>query len=141
MNQLLVWPLADHCKISFVAKEATLSNITCKDSLHIIFQHHEQQYELLVNITGCALESLRNLLLSFVGNNGQTGRFQDAIIFNSDQFGNCLIDIRQNHKPFFYALVTPDVLHSWAKQLELLHVVMEENENEKNDRGTGCCGL
>ena len=37
------------------------------------------------------------------------------------------------------SLIDEQMLQAWARQLELLQVVMEENELEKKSHGKGCC--
>jgi|GEM_PF-1308640 len=141
MHQLLVWPLSESLKFVFSSKTSDLATITCCDTIDLILQHHDQQHVLLSDVTGCSLESLKKMLQSMAAGSQATGRFQDVILFGRDQFDNWLVDIRQNHEPFCYGVITIEVVQSWAAQLDLLQVVMEENENEKNSRGTGCCGM
>lgn len=140
MHHLLVWPLSQQSKIIFVSNTADLSTITCCDTINIILQHNDQQIMILESVTGCALTSFKILLHGLIFDQQQSARFQDVFLFQVDQFDNWLIDIRLQHKPLLYALVTVDTLKSWQTQLDLLQVVMEENENEKKSRGSGCCG-
>jgi hypothetical protein len=141
MYQLLVWPLSSQIKFVFISQQSDLATITCCDTIEIHLMHHDQSHVLLPAVTGCALDSLKKMLQSLAVGQQDTVRFQDVVLFGKDRFGNVLVDIRQNHQPFCYGVVTVDVIESWAAQLDLLQVVMEENENEKKSRGTGCCGM
>lgn len=141
MHQLLIWPLSENIKLIFASKLSDLATITCCDTIDIILHNNEQQHMLLSDVTGCSLESLKKMLQSMIAGSLATGRFQDVILLSHDQLDNWLVDIRQNHEPFCYGVVTIDVIQSWAAQLDLLQVVMEENENEKKSRGSGCCGI
>lgn len=53
----------------------------------------------------------------------------------SDLSGCDVVKLQQNLK----TLIDGQILQAWGQQLELLHVVMEENELEKKSRGKGCC--
>ena len=60
---------------------------------------------------------------------------EKSIVLTSDLSGCQVTKLQQNLK----ALIDGQTLQAWARQLELLHVVMEENELEKKSRGKGCC--
>jgi len=86
------------------------------------------------------LDGLKQMLELLVSGKQMTGRFDDGLLLGRDQLGHFLVEIREQQKPLSYSVVTTEVLQSWIAQLELLAIVMEENENEKKNRGTGCCG-
>lgn len=140
MPHLLVWPLAQHLQIVFNSHGADLGTITCCDSLDMMLYHYDQPYLLKENITGCALSSLKQILQSIATKQQNTGRFADVMLLGKDQFDHVLVEMRDvSQKPLSYSVVSLEVIQSWAAQLDLLQVVMEENENEKKNRGSGCC--
>lgn|SRR3990167_7176969 len=77
----------------------------------------------LGNITCCD-----RLTLSFKNND-------HSITLISDMPGCDLEKLQKILK----SLIDEQMLQAWARQLELLQVVMEENELEKKSHGKGCC--
>ncbi|HSW77076.1 MAG TPA: hypothetical protein VLG50_08515, partial [Candidatus Saccharimonadales bacterium] len=65
--------------------------------------------------------------------------FLDSIIVYGDQFENFTCEIRYQNKIFFKNAISSQTLRSWIAQLELLHVLAEENEKEKQSLHRGCC--
>lgn len=140
MSHLLVWPLSLDLKIVLNAHGADLGTITCCDTFDMVLRHHDNSYFIHKNMTGCMLDGLKQMLELLVSGKQMTGRFDDGLLLGRDQLGHFLVEIREQQKPLSYSVVTTEVLQSWIAQLELLAIVMEENENEKKNRGTGCCG-
>lgn len=140
MSHLLVWPLSPDLKIVFSSQGSDLATITCCDKLDMVLYHRDNQHVLQENITGCALSGFKQALQLLATGQQMTGRFADVFLLGRDQFDHVLVEIRSEQKPLSYSLVPLETVESWAAQLDLLQVVMEENENEKKNRGTGCCG-
>ena len=70
-----------------------------------------------------------NRLTLTLQNNGQ------STVLVSDLSGSDVVRFQQNLK----TLVDGQILQAWGQQLELLHVVMQENELEQKGRDQGCC--
>ena len=62
-----------------------------------------------------------------------------ALALYVDQCDNFSIEIGSLLQLFFKKTVEVEALKSWVAQLELLHVLTEENEKEQQSRGKGCC--
>ena len=58
-----------------------------------------------------------------------------SIVLESNLPGCDVIKLQQNLR----SLIDGQTLQAWARQLELLHVLMKENELETKSRGKGCC--
>lgn len=137
---LLVWPLSQQIKIVLNSQDADLATITCCDKLDMILYHGDTLYILQENITGCALSTFKLALDQLASGQQITARFGNAVLLGRDQFDQVLVEIRSVQKALSYSVVPLETIQSWAVQLDLLQVVMEENENEKKNRGVGCCG-
>lgn len=139
MNNLLVWPLSNNAKLQFIAPRATLSTVTCCDKIDIVLQVDEQTYSIFVAITGCQLTELKKLCIDILLPEVQQIAFKDRFIIKKSQIGLWLLDIQDTQGAIAYFLIDIDMIQAWEKQLDLLEVVMQENENEKKARGKGCC--
>lgn len=139
MNNLLVWPLSENSKIIFLSKNATLATITCCDQIDIKLEIEQTEYVLLSCLTGCQLSSFKNSLEEIVTDKTNSISFQDVLLISKSQLGQLLLEIYIENRSFAYFLIDMPTIQAWAKQLDLLEVVMQENENEKKTRGKGCC--
>lgn len=141
MNNLLIWPLSEHYKISFSSQSATLSSITCCDPIDIFLHSQHEQYLLGTGLTGCKISSLKKELHSLLQNKQAVAELQEVFTIKSSQLGVMLLELyyKNNHNLAFF-IITLDDIQSWFSQLELLEVLMQENENEQKNRGKGCCG-
>ncbi len=139
MNNLLIWPLSDTAKIVFSSADATLANITCCDKIDFSFKVDQLEYPLVLGLTGCQLSSFRKELLSIFNQSKKESSLSEAIFISLSKLGHILVEVYHQKEALGYFLVTLETIQAWITQLELLEVVMQENENEKKSRGTGCC--
>jgi hypothetical protein len=139
MNNLLIWPLSDTVKIVFSSTYATLANITCCDKIDFYFKVDQVEYPLALGLTGCQLSSFRKELLAIVNQSITEISLSESICISLSRLGHILVQVDHQKEVLGYFLVTLETIQAWITQLELLEVVMQENENEKKSRGTGCC--
>jgi len=62
-----------------------------------------------------------------------------SLSFLADKCNNFSMDISSFVERFYNKTIPVETLQSWIAQLELLQVLTEENEKEKQARGKGCC--
>ena len=139
MHQILVWPLSDTLKIMFVSPRCDLGTITCCDELSMILQHQDQTYQIASNVVGCSFSKFKELLVQFLAREQTHIAWSDTFFLSMDRCDNILLEIRQQDRALCYQIISLSMVQSWIAQLDLLHVLMEENENEKKSRGKGCC--
>ncbi len=61
------------------------------------------------------------------------------VAFGVDQCNNFSLDVSSFMQRFYNKTIPVQTLQSWIAQLDLLYVLTEENEKEKQSRGKGCC--
>lgn len=140
MNQLLLWPVSPTANLVFTALHADLGSITCCDQLEIQLHQGQKSYVVAKNISFCALEKLVQTLQSILVSDFKQASFLDSLIFKKDMVGTLLLELHADGQVLLYTLVTSEMIQGWMAQLDLLQIVMQENENEKKSKGTGCCG-
>ncbi len=139
MNNLLVWPLTDTGKIVFVSKKASLSSITCCDSIDIQLEMEQQSYTLISSLTGCQLTLLKELLQQIITETIKKAEFKNVIFFLKPERGPILLELHKDDSILSCFLLDTSMIQAWIAQLDLLQVVIEENENEKKIGSKGCC--
>lgn len=140
MHNLLVWSLSESKKIVFSSKTVSLSSITCCDPIDVTLHYQVQDYPLAFGLTGCTFTAFKKDLDLLI--QGQKSEISFSTIFKikSSKLDGILLEIYQDKDLLAGNLITLDDVRSWASQLELLEVLMQENENEQKNRGKGCCG-
>lgn len=139
MNNLLIWPLTEKDKIIFSSSVSSLASITCCDPISISLKTEKQEYLLLSNVMGCQLGTFKQDLLLIVNRTNLVAQLQKSLFVCISKLGQILVEIKDQDSTIAYFLVDLETIQAWATQLDLLEVVMQENENEKNSKGTGCC--
>ena len=139
MNNLLFWPLLHNIKIIF-SSSATLSTITCCDQIDLVLEKDQEQFVVISGLTGCQLSSLKNHLQEMAASKTNKLSWQDVLLISKSQLGQILLEIQKDNKSFAYFVIEMDMLQAWVRQLDLLDVVMQENENEKKNAHSNCCG-
>lgn len=139
MNQILVWPLSDTLKINFSSPACDLGSITCCDLLTITLLHKDQSFIIARDVVGCDIANFKQLLQQLIAKQQVKVQFKEFFHISMDQCDNALLEILRDGSVFCYQVVPVDMVQAWIAQLDLLHVLMEENENEKKIRGKGCC--
>lgn len=139
MNQILVWQLSPEFKILFLSASADLGTITCCDTLTLTLQGKGQSIIFASNVPGCDVAGLQKNLYLLIDAHQKSVNFLDSLFLSIDSFGQILLKITQNEIDICYQLIDLQLIKGWARQLELLHVLMEENEMEQKSRGKGCC--
>ncbi|MBI2344638.1 hypothetical protein HYV10_01040 [Candidatus Dependentiae bacterium] len=140
MHNLLVWQLRDDYKIIFSSQGASLSTVTCCDSIDISFYGESQKYLLATTLTGCSLSSFKKELDLFVQGVVFQAKFNDIFVLRRSEIGIILLEISKDDQILGFFIISFDDIQSWISQLELLEILMQENENERKNRNNGCCG-
>lgn len=144
MNQLLMWQLSENITIRFYCEKNNLSNITCCDTISIVGQYHNQSFTLAQDLRGCNIEQLQKNLqkITFAANQPAQAlsvSFSNFCIFSLDQCSNILVTLLIHDTVWCYQIIPLQTIQAWTTQLELLHVLMEENEKEQQSRNKPCC--
>lgn len=139
MNNLLIWPLTETDKIIFSSSKSSLATITCCDTIDLLLYVNKAEFQLVSDMTGCQLSSFKNDLVSIVNKTKNDVVLGQKITISCSKLGQILISIQEQSAVLAYFIIATEIVQAWIAQLDLLEVVMQENENEKNSRGTGCC--
>lgn len=140
MNQLLVWSLPSGMSLQFICEVKDLASITCCDKVSIVAKYNDVSIELAVGLKACDLAQLQKTIESIGITDSKENSCLNVFVFSRDQFDNVLMSLYHNGVVWSFQVIASDVVMSWALQLDLLHVLMEENEKEQEARGKGCCG-
>ena len=62
-----------------------------------------------------------------------------SLAVSIDRCDNFSLSVSSFMQRFYNKTIDEQTLKSWIAQLDLLHVLTEENEKEKQSRGKGCC--
>ncbi|MCX5923000.1 MAG: hypothetical protein NTU89_00360 [Candidatus Dependentiae bacterium] len=62
-----------------------------------------------------------------------------SLAISIDKCDNFSLSVSSFMQRFYNKTIDEQALKSWVAQLDLLHVLTEENEKEKQSRGKGCC--
>lgn len=62
-----------------------------------------------------------------------------SLAVSIDKCDNFSLSVSSFMERFYNKTIDEQTLKSWIVQLDLLHVLTEENEKEKQSRGKGCC--
>ncbi len=138
MQSLVIWSLSNTVQLRIASAHKDLGSVTCCDSLHVQLMYQDTIQDL-GTISGCDITHFQSVLKKAI-EQSKVESFMNSLFFSTDCMGQALVDIRVDNQTLCYAVVAVDTVQSWVSQLELLHVVMEENEKEQKSRGTGCCG-
>ncbi len=139
MHQILVWQLSSKIRLIFSSVVSDLGSITCCDRLTLSVSDETKSATLTTQLAGCDVEKLQKLLQSLVVKEQQSINFLKIMTISSDTFGQFLITLQGDQGDLCYQIVDVLMIQGWVRQLELLHVLMEENDLEKKSRGKGCC--
>jgi hypothetical protein len=139
MHQILVWQLSQDFKILFQSLVCDLGSITCCDTLTLTLQGNDQSIVFESNVSGCQVANLQTALQLLIDGQKKSVSFLNSLVVSIDSFDHILLEIKKDDTVFCYQLIDLQTIKGWSKQLELLHVLMEENEMEKKNRGKGCC--
>lgn len=139
MHQILVWQLSSKIRLIFSSAVSDLGSITCCDRLTLSVSDETKSATLTTQLAGCDVEKLQKLLQSLVVKEQQSINFLKIMTISSDIFGQFLITLQGDQGDLCYQIVDVLMIQGWVRQLELLHVLMEENDLEKKSRGKGCC--
>lgn len=139
MNNLLIWSLSHDDKLVFSSFQASLATITCCDSITVTLKVNQAEYQLFTDLKGCALTTFKQDLLKILHKKELKAELLKNIEILRSSLGQILIQIKSKDVVLAYFLTDFEVIQTWISQLELLEIVMQENENEKKSRGSGCC--
>lgn len=140
MRNLIVWQLSDSIKLSIGTITQDLQTITCCDFVDIVLYHDAEVYPLLVGFPACDLQKFSLYLKQVIAQPYESFFFCDALKMIQDRCGFILFEFYMRGQLIHFSVQHFSIVKSWIKQLELLHVLMAENEQEKKTRSTGCCG-
>jgi hypothetical protein len=147
MNNLLIWPLTETDKIIFSSSTATLATITCCDPIDLVFKTDSidplnknlTKYQLVSGLTGCQLSSFKNELMFLINQTKTEATLAQVLSISYSKLGHVLLKIQYQNSTLGYFLINLEAVQAWNAQLDLLEVVMQENENEKKSKSSGCC--
>lgn len=139
MNQILSLWLSEQEQIDIISPVSTLETIVCCDQVSLVFRVQDQAAVIKDLVAVCELDNLAKGFELILNKQQHIFSFLDAVLLYGDQFGNFSLEIRYLGQIFFKKTIAAQALKSWIAQLELLHVLAEENEKEKESRGRGCC--
>ena len=139
MHQILVWPLSDFIKLQFVCSSAGLGSITCCDALTIQLISGSELFDLVENISGCQLLKFEKSLQDLISQKVKDVTIEQVLKISFVDKNQMRLWLIQDEKIVFDDLISLDMVFGWARQLDLLKTLMEENENEQKSRGKGCC--
>ncbi|MFA5998779.1 MAG: hypothetical protein WC747_02040 [Candidatus Babeliales bacterium] len=139
MNQILSLWLSEQEQLNIISPVSTLETIVCCDKVSLVFHVQGQTVVIKNSVAVCELDNLRKGFELILNKDQQLFSFLDCVALYGDFFGNFSIEIRYQNQIFFKKTISAQALKSWIAQLELLHVLAEENEKEKQSRGRGCC--
>lgn len=140
MNQLLVWSLPSSMSLRFFCEAKDLASITCCDTISMVAESGDTSIELVAGLKGCDLTNLQKALDCIGINDQKEVSFLDLFSFSCDKIGNVLMTLHHKGSAWSYQVIPSETVKAWVLQLDLLHVLMEENEKEQQARGKGCCG-
>ena len=139
MHQILFWQLSHQFKLVFSSAAADLGSITCCDRLTLSFRDKQKTIILATDLAGCEIEKLKKLLQSLVVKEQKSVNFLNCMTVSLDSFDQALVTLQGLDGATCYQIIDLFMIQGWIQQLELLHVLMEENDLEKKSRGKGCC--
>lgn len=140
MHQILVWQLSSKIKLIFSSSASDLGSITCCDFLTLSVFDGLKTMTLTHNLSGCQVQDLQKKLQFLVQNEQKSITFASFMTISSDNFEQFLVTLQGNNgTDLCYQVIDKVMIQGWIAQLELLHVLMEENDLEKKSRGKGCC--
>ena len=139
MHQILVWQLSPKINLTFSSSVADLGSITCCDRLTLTVSNGQKTSTLTYDLAGCQVEKFAKLLQSLVAKEQKSVKFSDLMSLAVDSFDQVLVSLHGPDGFVLYQIVDLIMIQGWIAQLELLHVLMEENDLEKKSRGKGCC--
>ncbi|MBP6892381.1 hypothetical protein KBB68_02250 [Candidatus Babeliales bacterium] len=139
MHQILVWQLMHQVNITFLSAVSDLGSITCCDRLTLSVSNGQKTSTLTNDLAGCQVEKLEKMLQSLVAKEQKSINFLDLMSLKVDSFDQVLVCLHGPDGFISYQIVDLIMVKGWTAQLELLHVLMEENDLEKKSRGKGCC--
>lgn len=138
MNKILIWPLSLHYKIIFASTSSSLATLTCCDRLTVYLQNNEQLPVVLSELSGCDVMKLKENLQKLMLTSPKL-QFLDFLCVRRGQNDDFSLEIRQQNDLLYFQKIDRETLTSWIAQLDLLKILMEENELEKQSQGKGCC--
>lgn len=139
MHQILVWQISSKIQIFFTSSIADLGSITCCDRLTLSVSNGSKTITLTNDLAGCDVQNLQKMLQSLIQKEQKTINFLDLITLSWDSFDQLLLCLQNSDGVVCYQIIDQCMIQGWISQLELLHVLMEENDMEKKSRGKGCC--
>jgi hypothetical protein len=139
MHQILVWPLSDTAKLQFVCDSAGLGSITCCDTLTIQLISGLEAFNLLQNVSGCQVLKFEKILQDLISKKVKDVTFEQVLQLSAVDQNQMRLRLNHDAQVIFDQPVSLDMVFGWARQLDLLKALMEENENEQKSRGKGCC--
>lgn len=138
MNQILCLRFGELDQIAITSDVATLESIVCGSQISFVLCVAGTRVALK-NISSCQLRGFQKGLEDVLGQRQSMCRFQ-SIISLSPADGEALrLTVFCDNQVLLEKPIALIEVESWIAQLELLDVLMEENENEQNNRGKGCC--
>ncbi|MBI2345188.1 hypothetical protein HYV10_03935 [Candidatus Dependentiae bacterium] len=140
VHNLIFLRLSMDAAIAFVSQTADLSSVTCCDAIDLVFNTEKQKYNVSLALRGVQLFAFKQDLENLIAAGQSKLALQNSLYIFRSELGQFLIEISDNNKPLAYYLVSLDTLEAWIKQLNLLQILMQENENEKKARNSSCCG-
>ena len=140
MRDLIVWQLSDFVKVSIGSITKDLQTITCCDLVDIVLYHHQEAYPILVGLPACELHKFAMMLKKTTLQPYEQSVLHDGITMQQDICQTVLLTFLMHGQLIHHSTQSLLIIQSWIRQLELLHVLMEENEHEKKTRSTSCCG-
>ena len=164
MNQILLLSLNEHEYIKVECEKNNLENIVCCDELLLTFYNKSQSFVLANCLIACELDQLRmgiekilnkeqqvfTLMQSAEDHSGGDGCCQKEVESQCDDdtlFLALYVDLSDNFSieiGSFVQIVLKktinlETLKAWVVQLELLHVLTDENDKALRQNGKGCC--
>ncbi len=139
MHQILVWQLSSKINLIFFSSVSDLGSITCCDHLTVSINDGLKSITLTSDLAGCEVQNLQKMLESFIKKEQKSINFLNFMTISWDSFDQLLLTLQAKTGEVCYQMIDLEHVSGWIQQLELLHVLMEENDLEKKSRGKGCC--
>lgn len=139
MNSILMWPLSETQALLWKAPKATLSTITCCDSICLVFVRDQKDQILAEALSGCQVSKLKKELQQLLAGQITRNNCILPLVFERKDKAGFTVTGFDQQAMIFESEFSQEHLVGWIGQIDLLEVLMHENELEQKSRGQGCC--